>query len=118
MLEQAIKKIDKELKEFNAGSKETAVSRYVADTLKSFCIQEPEFAQAIVQNDKTLSDCCKEIMKGVGQAISDIEVYRRAVQFYFPGSDIRTNMRINLCASVESERVDNIINLSLDDLID
>ena len=116
MLEQAIKKIDKELKEFNAGSKETAVSRYVADTLKSFCIQEPEFAQAIVQNDKTLSDCCKE-MKGVGQAIS---ISKSTAGRYSSISRVRTSGRI--CESTSGicriERVDNIINLSLDDLID
>lgn len=118
MLEQAIQKIDKEVKEFNGGKYENAVYRHVADTLKNFCRQEPEFAQAVVQTDKTLADCCREIMKGAGQSISDIEVYRRAVNFYFPGADIKTEMRINLCASVETPQANNIIHLSLDDLMD
>lgn len=43
------------------------------------------------------------VAKGAGQSLSDLEAYRRAVQFYFPGADIRMQMTVNLCASVETE---------------
>ena len=33
----------------------------------------------------------------------ELEAYRRAVQFYFPGADIRAQMTVNLCASVEQD---------------
>ncbi len=138
MIKEAIKKIDKELKEFKGDQKAKAVSAYVAKILKKFSEQEEEFAQAIAQTDKTLSDCCKEIMKSVGNSISDIEVYKKAVSFYFPGAGINFTMTIDLCASVnrnitvsqssaapevetQSERVSkpqkkSILNISLDDL--
>ena len=120
MLNDALSKIDKELKSFTGGQKEKAVSSYVADVLRQFCRQEEEFAQAIVQNDKTLSDCCKSVMSGAGNAVSDLEVYKKAVAFYFPGAGIEMEMKIDLCASVntKSNTPDNIIHLSLDDLMD
>ena len=37
------------------------------------------------------------MVKGVGSSISDLDAYRRAVQFYFPGADIKMQMSIDLC---------------------
>lgn len=74
--EKAIEKIQKELKAFTGGNKEKAVSKPVAETLEMFCKQNEEFAQAIYESDKTLSNCCKTIMEKSGNAISDIEVYK------------------------------------------
>lgn len=59
--QQAIEKISAELKTFKGGNNEKVISQSVADALKTFCEQDDEFAQAIVQSDKTLSDCCAEI---------------------------------------------------------
>lgn len=112
--EQAIDKITKELKSFAGGAKEKAVSQSVAETLQMFCNQDDEFAQAIVQSDKTLSDCCAKIMKGVGNCISDIEVYKCAVKFYFSTADIQFKMTIDLCG--ESKTTGKVIELSFDDL--
>lgn len=100
MKELAIEKIRKELKTTSGDNKVNAVKNHVADTLIEFCRQDDEFAQAVMQSDKTLGDCCKSIMSGCGNSISDLEVYRKAVQFYFPGADIRMTMTIDLCASV------------------
>lgn len=61
--EKAIEKIQKELKAFTGGNKEKAVSKPVAETLEMFCKQNEEFAQAIYESDKTLSNCCKTIME-------------------------------------------------------
>ena len=101
MKESAIKKIEKELSEIKgAGMKVNLIKAHVADVLKGFCKQDGEFAQAIMQQDKTFGECCTKIMSGVVTGISDLEVYRRAVQFYFPGADIHMSMTIDLCASV------------------
>jgi hypothetical protein len=97
----AISKIKRELATVKGDNRVSAVKKHVADALISFCKQDAEFAQAIVQNDKTLADCCESIMKGCGSSISDLEVYRKAVQFYFPGADVSMNMTIDLCASVK-----------------
>lgn len=120
---KAIEKINKELKEFNeqkAGRYGVVVKDAVADALLDFCRQDDEFAQAIVQADKTLTECCKEIMNNCGNSISDLEVYKRAVAFYFPGAGINMTMTIDLCASVRDGEADKpagkVIDLSLSDL--
>jgi len=43
------------------------------------------------------------VSKGCGSAISDLEAFRRAVRFYFPGADVKFHMTVNLCADVEAE---------------
>ena len=116
--EKAIEKLDRELKAFHSSdNKAKAVKDAVANTLKMFCEQDEEFAQAIVQTDKTLSDCCESIMKKVGQSIEDIEVYKRAVNFYFAGADIKVTMEIDLIGSAaEKKSQDKVIKLTFDDL--
>lgn len=116
--EQAIEKLNDELKAFKSSDrKASAVKKEVADTLKMFCNQDEEFAQAVVQNSKTLSDCCTEIMKSVGNAISDIEVYKKAVNFYFAGAEIKMTMEIDLIGSAAADKPQGkVIKLSIDDL--
>lgn len=97
MTEKAIKKLDTEFKECKSLSqKGKAVSSAVLDALKTFCRQNTEFSQAVVQSDKPIKECIESTVKGCGGSISDIEVYRKAVQFYFPGSDVRFSMTIDL----------------------
>lgn len=91
----ATAKLDAELKAFKGGRKEAAVSSHVATTLKQFCKNE-QFAMAVANCKKNLSACCEEIMKSVGTSISDIEVYRRAAKFYFPGSVVKFSMEIQI----------------------
>ncbi|MHB1153540.1 MAG: hypothetical protein ACYCWE_21045 [Eubacteriales bacterium] len=122
----AIGKITREIKDIKVGPKEKAVSAPVFDTLIKFIDQDEEFAQAIVQSDKTFTDCLTAVMKGVGNSISDIEVYRRVVQFYFPGAGINFTMTINLCASVEGDALpgapdqvqhkSKVLDINIDDL--
>lgn len=103
-LERAKAKLDEEAKKGCTSNKAKAILAAVVDALKVFAEQEAEFAQAIVQTDKTVCDCCEEMAKGIGSSISDIEVYRKAVEFYFAGADIIFEMKINLCASVEPQK--------------
>ena len=92
--DQALKKLREGAKNVR-GSKETAMKDAVRATLENFAGQEEEFAQAIVQGG-SFPDCMKAVAKGVGGHISDLEAYRKAVQFYFPGAEIRMQMTIDL----------------------
>lgn len=92
--DQAIKKI--RTAKMPAGQKASAVAPAVADALTDFCRQDDEFAQAVAQGG-SFADCVDAVVKGVGSSISDLDAYRRAVQFYFPGADIKMQMSIDLC---------------------
>lgn len=91
---RAVEKLEKE-KSTVKGPKETAMASVVMDALKDFCRQEEEFAQAIVQGG-SFADCMKAVAKGVGNSISDLDAYKRAVQFYFPGAKIKMQLHIDL----------------------
>lgn len=128
MIEKAIKKLSKERKEFKGGRKETAMVSAVYNTLVNFCKQDSEFAQAIVQSEKTLTACLTSVAKGIGESISDMEAYKRAVRFYFPGADIKCTMAIDLVGAAASDTPPikmitsaeppkkSVLNMSLDDL--
>lgn len=93
-----------------------SVYSYVQSALLDFCKQEDEFAQAIVQSDKSISDCCKDIMKSCGNHISDIEVYRRAVEYFFPGAKVEFQMKIDLIGDV-SNSTSKIFKVNFTDLL-
>jgi hypothetical protein len=76
----------------------------VHDALCDCCRQDDEFAQAVAQGGSFV-DCMKAVAKNCGTGVSDLEAYRRAVQFYFPGADIAFHMTIDLCASVTGGEV-------------
>jgi len=117
----ALRKLDSELKSFKGGQKEGAVKAALYNALADFCRQDDEFAQAVVQCDKTLSDCAAAAMKGVGSSISDLEVYHKAVQFYFPGAEVRMTMTVDLVgaagADAEGESKSAGVVLDLSDFL-
>lgn len=80
----------------------SAMKDAVCDALDGFCKQDGEFAQAVVQGG-TFEDCMKMVALGCGSSISDLEAFRRAVRFYFPGANVKFQMSVNLCASVEAD---------------
>jgi hypothetical protein len=92
----AAAKIAAELESFKGGMKEKAVSKFVASTLTHFCGQNERCAETVYKTTRTLSECCAEIMDGCGNQISDIDVYRGAVQSYFPNADISFKMDIEI----------------------
>lgn len=129
MINTAIDKLNAENKAFKGDNKAKAMRSAVLDALIGFCKQDNEFAQAVVQSDGTFSDCMAAVAKGVGQSISDLEAYKKAVQFYFPGAEVRFNMTIDLIGSAaidtdikmttNTEQVDktkSVLEISLDDL--
>ena len=93
----AAEKIAAELKGFTGGSKEKAVSKFAAETLTHFCEESAQFAEVVYKTRRTLSDCCAEVMKGTGNYVSDIDVYRGIVRAYL------MNIEINGAAPSEEE---------------
>ena len=91
---KAVEKLENE-KTKVSGQKEMAMAAAVAEALKDFSRQDAEFAQAIVQGG-SFADCMKAVAKGVGNAISDLDAYKKAVKFYFPGAKIKMQMSIDL----------------------
>lgn len=91
----ATDKIAKELNEFKGDRYGQAVKSFVASTLTNFCGQSQRFAQVVYETPATISDCCAEIMKGCGSHISDIDVYRGAVRYYFPNAEIEFTLTID-----------------------
>lgn len=94
-LEKALEKLEKEYKSGSYDKYASAMKAAVKKALMDFCRQDDEFSQAVVQGG-TFSDCMKAVAKSVGSSISDLEAYRRAVRFYFPGAEIRMQMTIDL----------------------
>ena len=86
------------------GQKENVVKRPIADALIAFCRQQEEFAQAIVQSDKTFADCVAHVIKGCGNALSDIDAYRKAVEFWFPGAIVDMVLTIRMSDFEEPEK--------------
>ena len=109
--DQARERLEREYKEVK-GQKESAMKAAVRDTLLEFCRQDEEFAQAVAQGG-SFPDCMVAVAKGVGGSISDLEAYRRAVNFYFDGAKINFSMSIQLePAEPEKERNGILLDLS------
>lgn len=117
----AVKKLNNDKEREGATDKYArAVLEAVRVALISFCEQNEEFADAVLQQDKTVGACCTEIMKGCGNAISDLDVYARAVNFYFPGAKIEMKMTVYM-SEFEAEKKDSqtsakILDLNFEDL--
>ena len=120
MLDKALKKLDAGAA---SGQKERVMAGAVAKVLQDFCRQDAEFAQAVAQGG-SFADCMHDVVKGVWGFISDIDAYKKAVRFYFPGADISVQMRIDLIGDaaqkpmerVEEKKTDGII-LNLEDFL-
>lgn len=101
------------------GQKENAMKGAVQNTLLDFCRQNEEFAQAVAQGG-TFPECMTAVANGAGSSISDLDAYKRAVSFYFPGAEVRMHMTIDLCGDVQDEPAEEtqdsgIISLNFSD---
>ena len=122
IINQAIEKINpKSIK--NANNYIKVVAKPVAKALHGFCRQSEEFARAVTETDKTFQECLETITRNIGQALSDIETYQRAVEYYFPGAKVEFKMTIRM-SEWETEEPEpekpakKDIDLSLDSLLD
>lgn len=126
----AIEKLKKELvsiadKRLSRQAK--AMAAPVEKMLESFCGQDSRFAEAVEGCPKTLTDCMEAVSKGVTYEISDVDAYRRAVQFYVPGAEVDFRCLIVLPSAKDGKKRGkilqgigqdtDIISVSLDDLL-
>lgn len=100
MTNLAVKKLETEYKAAKADKYGNVVKEPLLNVLCDFCRQDAEFAQAVYQGG-SFEEALAAAVEGAQNYTPDIQIYRQAVQFYFPGSDIQLTMKINLCASVE-----------------
>ena len=91
---KAVKKLT-DGKKAVSGQKQKAMASAVCAALKDFCLQNEEFAQAVVEGG-SLADCMNAVESGVGNSISDLDAYKKAVNFFFAGARIKMQMTIDL----------------------
>lgn len=117
-------KLTAELTDAKLGKYETAVKNAVMKTICKFCEQNAEFKQAIEQTGKSFADCLKASVAGAKEHISDLDCYKRAVAFYFPGADIKCTMTLDLGdngfsnSKTSTEADSGKLQLDLDSLLD
>lgn len=108
------------------GKYQQAIAPETAKALTLFCEQEPEFAQAVEQSGKTFQECLDSVCKKIGSSISDLEVYSRAVRFYFSTAEVHFDMTIDLSGGnghedppiTMTQHKPESLSVSLDELLD
>lgn len=88
-------KITLDLESAKLGRKELAIQADTVKAVELFCEQHPEFRQSVEQGGN-FGDCLKHCVSGSAGAISDLEVFKRAAQFYFPEADVHFHMQVVL----------------------
>ena len=89
-------KLEDENKAFKGSREARAVRHYILKTLIYFADQEPRFAEVVCNTKRTFAECCAAVVDNAGNMISDLEAYRRAVQFYFPNAEVEFVMNVKL----------------------
>lgn len=97
---QAIAKMEREAEAGRYDKYAAVMKQGTLDALRDFCRQNGEFAQAVVQGG-SFEDCMKAVAQKCETGLSDLEAYRRAVQFYFPGAEVRFRMELDLCGGMQ-----------------
>lgn len=100
---KAKEKLEAEDKMFKGGRAAASVQSYVLRALLNFADQEPRFAEVVCNTERTFSECCAAVVHNAGEVLSDLEAYRKAVQFYFPNAEISFSMNINLTGTPPTE---------------
>lgn len=129
IIDQAKEKIKTSSKVIKLHRKAEVIKDATTKALHQFCEQSEEFSRAVIDCDKPFEVCLNEIIKGTGNAISDLNVFNKAVQFYFPGAVVEFRMLIHMSEYEldESEQPQTHwtdepqkenISLSLDSLLD
>ncbi len=102
------------------GMIQNAIAEGTAAALQLFCDQEPELLQAIEQSGRSFQECLDAVAGSVGKArsISDLAAYQKAVEFYFPGAQVRFVMRIDLVGDAAESSGLSFCCVDLDSLLD
>jgi hypothetical protein len=109
--EQAKDRLQKEMQSGKFDHKAGVMKKAVCEALTSFCEQDEEFAQVVVQGE-SFDKCREAVAKGVGSSISDLEAYRKAVQFYFRGAEVHFKMEIDVCPNRVKQSEPLMLDLS------
>ena len=111
MKEQALAKLAAEFGKGKYNSAANIMKQSVRDALETFIRQDDEFAQAVAQGG-TFEKCMESVSKNVGSGVSDLDAYKRAVQFYFPGANVEFSMkiRVNPYESAANDKPDDNAN--------
>lgn len=73
-----------------------AMAPAVCAALTSFCNQNGEFAQAVAQGG-SMEDCMTAVAAKVKNgSISDLDAYKAAAEFFFPGCIVECSMSIRM----------------------
>ena len=115
-----VEQLNEQHKKAKYGQKAKVMAKPTLDALISFCEQSEDFAEAVHDCSKTFQDCMASVEKGIGNALSDIDAYKKAVQFYMPTANIDVVMTIvtsDQSGKTKSTAADKTINLNLLDLL-
>lgn len=95
IIKNALDKLEQGAKEKIDNRYGAVIKTYVHSALEGFCKQDESFAQAVI-NGGTFAECIKYCTDGIAASsgVSDIDIYRRAVQFYFPGAKVDFKIQI------------------------
>ena len=90
------------------GNVQSFIAERTAQTLRQFCEQESEFAQAVEQSGKTFQQCRDYVIEGMVKkvstgSLSDFDAYSRAAKFYFPGATVHFRMEIDLIGNADAK---------------
>ena len=89
---------------------------YVVKYCAQFCEQSVAFASAVLDEKKSLAGCLQALKlpgRGMGYC-SDFDVYRMAVQYFFPEADLEWSMKISVPSNSQTSA--NLIELTFEDL--
>lgn len=109
----AVEKIRKETENFNATNpKSQTLKNALSTAMVGFCNENAIVAEVIYRTARTLGDCCDFIIAEVEKlrketagtsyyfggvlTISDAEIYTKALRFYFPESEVKSVLTIEL----------------------
>lgn len=97
------KKLDEEEKAFVGSGRAKMIFPHVVKTLRGFIEEDDRFADVFANTARTISECCASVVDKSGDVMSDLEVYRKAVQFYFPNADVEFKMNVRITGAAPSE---------------
>lgn len=117
--EQAKEKLRREADSGKFSTRGAVMKSAVLNAMVEFCDQNEEFARAVLSGGE-LNMCMRHVEAGIkGNAISDIDVCRRAAEFYFPGCRVEFRMEIYMseyeqqeCSEEPKKTESCILNLS------
>lgn len=101
--EEAEKLLNEQIGECTCGDVGVIAPR-TKEVLLELAAEEPEFAQAIAQSDRTFKECCEHILNNIGRkSCSDFAVFGEAARFYFPGCTVSFTMVLDLIGTAGKE---------------